>query len=178
MQNKFADVIINITHENVDRPFTYAVPEELSDRVYPGCPVLVPFGNGNATRTGYVTELKETTDVEAARVKPLLGIAEKDVSPVRDLMALAAWMHDHYGCMMNQALKTVLPVRMKVRERKSGSPAADTGVFSSVPEEKLVLNDEQKRAAGIFRESWKRAETGPTCCSASRAAAKRKCIWR
>ena len=50
--NKYADVVIDITNENVDRPFTYAVPESLRDSARPGMPVLVPFGNGGRTKTG------------------------------------------------------------------------------------------------------------------------------
>ena len=60
--NKYADVVIDITNENVDRPFTYAVPESLRDSARPGMPVLVPFGNGGRTKTGYIIALKEETE--------------------------------------------------------------------------------------------------------------------
>jgi primosomal protein N' (replication factor Y) len=73
--NKYADVVIDITNENVDRPFTYAVPESLRDSARPGMPVLVPFGNGGRTKTGYIIALKEETELDPARVKEILGPA-------------------------------------------------------------------------------------------------------
>lgn len=54
MADRYADVIIDISHEKVDRPFQYKIPPELSEAVYPGVQVHVPFGKGNAERTGYV----------------------------------------------------------------------------------------------------------------------------
>ena len=33
--SRFADVIIDISHERVDRPFTYCIPEKLKDRIKP-----------------------------------------------------------------------------------------------------------------------------------------------
>jgi len=118
MGHKFADIIIDITHENVDRPFTYAIPKELEEQVYPGCPVLVPFGAGNRKTLGYVIGLHDSTEVDGSRIKEITGIGRKEVSAVGDLMVLSAWMHVHYGCMMNQALKTVLPVKSKAGERQ------------------------------------------------------------
>ena len=53
---KFASVIVDISHEKVDRPFTYRIPEALADRLRPGMRVRIPFGAGDTLRTGYVTE--------------------------------------------------------------------------------------------------------------------------
>ena len=63
---EYANVIINISQEKLDRPFQYRVPEALKGRMYPGVQVLVPFGNGNRTIRGYVidTETGELTPQE------------------------------------------------------------------------------------------------------------------
>ena len=119
MQNKYADIIIDITNENVDRPFTYIVPDTLRDRACPGMPVRVPFGNGDRPKTGYILSLRDTPPEGAVRLKEILGPAEKQFSAEADLLRLAVWMHLHYGCMLNQALKTVLPVKTKVGVRAS-----------------------------------------------------------
>ena len=54
---EFADVIIDITHEKVDRPIQYRIPGKLSAEIHVGCQVEVPFGKGNHVRTGYVVGL-------------------------------------------------------------------------------------------------------------------------
>lgn len=52
----YADVIIDISHEKVDRDFQYRIPDELEQEIKPGVVVTVPFGKGNTLRKGYVTE--------------------------------------------------------------------------------------------------------------------------
>ena len=54
MQGKFANVIVDISHENVDRPFAYRIPERLRGVPEPGMQVTIPFGRGNTLRTGYI----------------------------------------------------------------------------------------------------------------------------
>ena len=58
MADIFADIIVNITHEKVDRPFQYCVPESLRDQVEVGSCVMVPFGNGNKLTKGYVVSME------------------------------------------------------------------------------------------------------------------------
>ena len=48
----FAEVIVDIAHTAVDRRFTYRIPEGLPVSV--GHHVLVPFGQGNRTKEGFV----------------------------------------------------------------------------------------------------------------------------
>ena len=52
MPEKFARVIIDISHEKVDRPFSYAIPQSLEDQIKAGCRVRIPFGSGNRQRQG------------------------------------------------------------------------------------------------------------------------------
>ena len=44
MKEEFANIIIDIAHEKVDRPFTYAIPEFLHEEVEIGSTVRIPFG--------------------------------------------------------------------------------------------------------------------------------------
>ena len=43
----YADIIIDITHEKLDKVFQYRVPEELEGDLRTGAGVIVPFGRGN-----------------------------------------------------------------------------------------------------------------------------------
>ena len=51
----FADVIIDIQHEKLDKIFQYHIPENMEGKLEPGMEVLVPFGKGNREIKGYVT---------------------------------------------------------------------------------------------------------------------------
>ena len=47
MEERFADIIIDISHEKLDKTFQYIIPDELRDKVKTGSCVSVPFGKGN-----------------------------------------------------------------------------------------------------------------------------------
>ena len=63
----YADVIIDISHEKLDRDFQYRVPEELVQAIKPGVVVTVPFGKGNTLRKGYVTGISGTANMMRQR---------------------------------------------------------------------------------------------------------------
>ena len=116
---KFANIIVDISLEKLDRTFQYRVPEELQGILKEGMQVRIPFGNGGRTLTGYVLELTDTCEWDEKKLKPILGLAEKGIRLEGQLIALAAGMRRTYGSTMNQALKTVLPVKKSVQEKIS-----------------------------------------------------------
>ena len=121
MKKEFANVIVDISHEKVDRPFGYRIPERLADSVTPGVRVKIPFGAGNALRTGYVIEVTDHSEFPRERMKEIDSVLPGTKEPSQRLIVLAAWMKQQYGSTMIQALKTVLPARATVgeKERKS-----------------------------------------------------------
>lgn len=113
-KEQYADIIIDISHEKVDRPFQYRVPERLRGAVEAGMCVTVPFGGGNTLRTGYVVEVGEVCKFDSAKTKDIAGITQNGVSAEDKMIALAGWIRKNYGCTMIQALKTVLPAKKSV----------------------------------------------------------------
>ena len=113
----YAEVIIDIAHTSVDRPFHYRVPDALKDTLKPGDLVKVPFGAGNRLRHGYVIGLTGETDYDPAKIKEIAEADPRGLSVQSQLISLAAWMHETYGGTMHQALRTVLPVRQKIRPK-------------------------------------------------------------
>lgn len=107
----FANIIVDITHEKLDKIFQYRIPSELEGMLEVGMEVVVPFGKGNRETSGYIVGFSETCDYDLEKVKEILKTAEKKVAIEAKLVALAAWMKEHYGGTMIQALKTVLPIK-------------------------------------------------------------------
>ena len=119
MSSVYADVIVDITNEKLDRTFQYKVPPELTGEISPGTAVQIPFGNGNRTITGYVLSVGNEPKYPQDRMKAILAV-QKDAATVETkLIALAAWMRHTYGSTMIQALKTVLPVKVKARGKET-----------------------------------------------------------
>ena len=118
MAERFARIIIDISHEKVDRTFDYRIPAELLEEVAVGSLVLIPFGKGNSMRKGYVVGIAGHADYNPDKIKEIAGIVTDGVSAESLLISLAWWLKEQYGSTMNQALKTVLPVKQKVRPRE------------------------------------------------------------
>ena len=109
----FAKVIVDISHESIDKCFTYRVPRDFSLSV--GDPVLIPFGRGK--KKGYVIGMEELADFPEEKIKDILSPLEKEFSVEKQLLDLAIWMAEEYGTTLNQCLKTVLPVKKKTKNR-------------------------------------------------------------
>lgn len=114
----YANVIVDISHEKLDKIFQYRVPEALQMQVHPGSVVVIPFGNGNRRIQGYVIGLTDRTDYPPEKIKEILEVRADQMNVEGKLIALAAWMRDYYGSTMIQALKAVLPVKQKVAQKE------------------------------------------------------------
>lgn len=110
---EYADIIVDISLGKLDRTFQYRIPEELAAQIGPGVLVEVPFGNGGRRIQGYVIEVTDRPEIDEARIKDIISVVQKSIPIESQLIALAAWMRENYGGTMNQALKTVLPVKVK-----------------------------------------------------------------
>ncbi len=138
---KYANVIVDISLEKLDKTFQYRVPEELQDSLAPGMQVVVPFGS--RTLTAYVLELTDTVEFDPEKLKEIQGISERAVPIESQLISLAAWMKETYGCTMNQALKTVLPAKRRVKAREARVEQVELPREPAAPVE---LNEAQRQA--------------------------------
>ena len=114
----YADIIIDISSEKLDKTFQYRVPEELEQEIKVGMVVSIPFGNGNKIRKGYVIGLTDKPKVEPDRIKAISQCSSGQETTESRLIILAAWMRENYGSTMIQALKTVLPIQEKIRAKE------------------------------------------------------------
>lgn len=126
----YANIIVDISSEKLDRTFQYSVPEHLLPQLHPGMVVTVPFGRSGRLISGYVIELTEESEYDPDKIKSIVEIKSSEDTVESRLIALAAWMREQYGSTMLQALKTVLPVKEKVLSKNASSL-----VFSGKKEE-------------------------------------------
>lgn len=115
---KFVNVIVDISHEKLDKIFQYKIPENLQGMLALGMQVDIPFGRGNRPIKGYIVGFSNEADYPEEKIKSLLGIAKGSIQVEQQLIAMAAWMKERYSSTMNQALKTVLPVKQEVMQKQ------------------------------------------------------------
>lgn len=116
--NQYANVIVDISHEKVDRLFQYRLPEHLRQTAKVGDEVTVPFGRGDHVRKAYIMELTDESHFDESRIKEVISINDKAVGLEAKTLQLAFWMKNQYGSTMITAMRTVLPVKKKVREQQ------------------------------------------------------------
>ena len=137
--SEFADIIIDISHEELDKTFQYIIPEELAGQVTVGSEVIVPFGRGNRKTKGYVISIQSQPVFDIEKMKAVESVSPKGVAIEGQLIRLAAWIKENCGSTMIQALKTVLPVKKQVKERKR----EDGFVIEPEDMGEITLNDDQ-----------------------------------
>ena len=105
----YAEIIVDIASEQVDRVFTYAVPDTLS--LCPGTRVRVPFGPRE--KEGFVIRLKEQADYDESKVKPVLAALEPYPALLPPMLELAEEIRNRSHCPLCEALRLMLPAEMR-----------------------------------------------------------------
>jgi len=109
---QYANIIVDISHEKLDKTFQYRIPERMRERLVLGMQVYIPFGNRKVK--GYVVELTDEAEYDVTKLKDIIGIVTDSIPIESQLIALAGWMRKNYGGTMNHALKTVIPIKKKM----------------------------------------------------------------
>lgn len=111
---RYANVIVDISHEKLDKTFQYGIPDDIASEIQVGVQVDIPFGS--RTISGYVVEITDIPEYDVSKIKPLIGVKAGSVAMESRLIRLACWIKKNYGSTMNQALKTVIPIKKKTKE--------------------------------------------------------------
>lgn len=112
----YANIIVDISHEKLDKVFQYKIPDELEKRIFPGVCVKIPFGRGNREINGFVLETTDVCDYDETKLKAIIDINEKNIPIEGTLINLAWFIKNTYGSTMNQALKTVIPIKQVTKD--------------------------------------------------------------
>ncbi len=105
----YAQVIVDIVHENVAHTFTYQIPSGMAVSV--GQRVEVPFGR--MIKEGVVIALAEESDVPPEKMKPIRATLEDYPAILPDLLALAQRMAAEAHCPLAETLRLMLPAEMR-----------------------------------------------------------------
>ncbi len=128
----FLDVIVDISHTEVDKIFEYSYPDEL---IKEGCRVLVPFGKNEIE--GFVINKKRTSEYSPEKIKPVIKILDKIPTLTPLALSLSKFVKERYHVTYAQALRLFLPSEMR-----KGKVKEKTAKFVSL---NLELNQTEKQ---------------------------------
>lgn len=108
-----AEVVVELKTRQVDRPFHYAVPEQLQPMLQLGHRVLVPFGSRRLT--GFVVAVDVRPDPSIKDVKAIHELMDEEPLLNQDQINLARWLAGYYACPLIHALLAVAGPGLQVR---------------------------------------------------------------
>lgn len=103
-----AEVAVEGLVYHIDAPFSYIVPENLV--VSPGCRVLIPFGNGNRKKQGFVLKLKSRSEAESdIKLKSIVAVLDEEPLLNDEMLSLVFYLKEHTFCTLFEAARAMLP---------------------------------------------------------------------
>ncbi len=148
----------------LDRPFDYAIPLDMKEKVQPGVRVEVPFTRANRRTEGIVLALAPIGAYE--KLKPISEVLDEAPILTQAQIKLALWMHERFFCTVYEAVKAMLPAGLWFKNGKRRvSDKYVTMAALAVPAEEAAEAAEQKR-----RRAPQQSELLRTLCAIGRAA--------
>ena len=148
----------------LDRPFDYAIPLDMKEKVQPGVRVEVPFTRANRRTEGIVLALAPIGAYE--KLKPISEVLDEAPILTQAQIKLALWMHERFFCTVYEAVKAMLPAGLWFKNGKRRvSDKYVTMAALAVPAEEAAEAAEQKR-----RRAPQQSELLRTLCAKGPAA--------
>ncbi len=157
----FCQVIVDIAADEVDRVFTYRIPEGMT--LCPGMRVHIPFGRQRRME-GVVVELTEGCDLPPERVKDVTDTLEDYPAILSHMLTLAKQIKETSFCTLSQALRLMIPAQM--RGERISAKTREYAVLTVDPAVRAQVLASQKKApkrAQIF-ELLMNADGGEMAC--------------
>ena len=110
-----ARVVVDVPLAHLDRPFDYAVPDELAGEVRRGCRVRVRFAGQLVD--GFVLELGDTTE-HTGKLAPLAKLVSGEPVLTPEVAELARSVADRWGGTMTDVLRLAIPPRRAAAEKR------------------------------------------------------------
>ncbi|AKA69967.1 primosomal protein N' [Clostridium scatologenes] len=104
----YAGIVVSNSSLQVDRIFTYKIPETLVNKIDIGIRVKVPFGMGNKKIDGFVVELYDEYTGNT-RIKEISGICDKFTLFTKDDVILIKEMKSKYLSTYLECIKVFIP---------------------------------------------------------------------
>lgn len=108
-----AEVLVELSHKNIDKTFEYTVPDTLKDKVKKGMKVEVPFGN--TTLEGFVLNVKDYSNTSVS-LKEIKAVMDDEIVLNDELLALGKIMQEHTLSTLISCYQTMLPKALKAHE--------------------------------------------------------------
>lgn len=159
------EVLVELSHRNIDKTFDYLVPIELEEKIKVGIRVLVPFGNQKLE--GFVLKIKNKNDSNMD-LKEIIDVVDDEVILNEELLKLGKYISDSTLSILISSYQVMLPKALKAKKNVKISKKFNTYIcLNHNQEEGLKLSKSQEEILKVLKEYNKVLKSDLTKISAS-----------
>ncbi len=119
----YAEIIINSDALEVDKPFTYKIPDEFLDNIDIGYRVKIPFGMRSKSTYGFIISILKEDEIQINyKVKNILSICDDEPILTHDDIKVIKFLREKYLCRYIDAIRLMIPagiMRGSTNKKKS-----------------------------------------------------------
>lgn len=104
----YAEIVINSDALEIDKPFTYEVPEELMKDIKVGQWVKVPFGIKNSLVDGFILSIKKDK-ISGIKIKKIKSISLLEPLLTKEDIRLVDFLKENYLCKYIDGIRLLIP---------------------------------------------------------------------
>ena len=155
----YAEVIIlSGRNKNLDKGFSYSVPNDLENKIKIGALVYVFFGKSKKLQEAIVINLTKKIDFDLEKIKPIEKIDDEIFIDKKNI-ELAKWMKEKYYCDFASCLRLMLPSQKNIKNENFGFDFVDPE--NNFLSEKKILTHEQEYAKNFILDKINQKDLKP-----------------
>lgn len=145
------NVLVGLSNRNIDKTFTYLVPDKLKDKIKIGIRVLVPFSSYKLE--GFVLNILDSNDT-TYDLKEIIDVIDCDILLNDELLELGKYIKKTTLSTLISAYQVMLPTGYKANKNKKVNVKYET--YITINNEKLKdykLTDKQRKIVDLVNKS-------------------------
>ncbi|MBR1376856.1 MAG: primosomal protein N' [Bacilli bacterium] len=144
-----AEVLVEIKAQGMDKTFTYAIPENLKDKVKIGIRVLVPFGNQKLE--GFVMSIDDDKKFDY-ELKEIIEAIDDEAVLNDEMILLGKYMAHKTLSNLISCFSTMLPKALKASHKTNVNKKYITYLKLNKEKLDMVSTDKQKEVIKLFND--------------------------
>ena len=136
------NVLVELSNRNIDKCFTYLVPNNLENKIKVGIRVKVPFGKQKLE--GFIMEIN---NIEDDSLKKIYEVIDEEVILNEELLELGKIIKNKTLCTLISAYQAMLPKALKAQNKTNINKSYEKYIKLNISIDQvkgLKLNDKQK----------------------------------
>ena len=144
----YADVLVELKAQKIDKAFTYLIPDVLSDKVSIGKRVLVPFGR--QTLEGFVLNVSKEKQIDYD-LKEIIDCLDEEPVLNSEMLELGNYISKKTLCNLISAYQTMLPTALKAHHSSPKINKKYISYINLLDSAYIPKNDNQKEILDLLR---------------------------